>query len=509
MSSSRTSGTLRAMASSWLLLAVQVAMQIAQVPIALHYMGKNGLGVFAIVTQLLTVSMLAELGASYAFGRLLIEARAEGPARYARVWASGFATLLIQALLIFATMALAAPWLPGWFHVPAEHSHTVIWVFLASGLLTAVRYVLKIYDLALFAAQRLATANLLSTVANIAQFIVFIASMMLDNGLWAWVHGLITMSIITGLGQFWVCRREGLTLPLNLRDASRDEMKTIFFLGLDVFVLTLFNIILSNTLALFASLLLPFAEVTRLAVNLKLQQFILIFIQRFVSSTEPALMDLVSRGQLDRFRFAWKISTKLLLALTAIGGGFFYLWCEPAVGWWTRDHFPLTRAAYIWLGLLAVRFMAHNFLVCTLVMFKEIRLVRNWLLCELAAYILLSLCLGTAFGLSGILAAHVLSLFAGSLLPGQRHLARLAGFSRSEMTSVTLRSLLLPLAAYLALVLLFDPATAAALTTRITATALWATATGALVCIGILNAPERAFLGSLLLSRWRKTAPAT
>ena len=509
MNTSRTSGVLRAMASSWLLLAVQVGMQFAQVPLALHYLGKDGVGVFAIVTQLISVSMLAELGASFAFGRLLIEARAEGPARYARVWASGFAILFIQAAIIFAGMALIAPWIPGWFHVPAEFSHTVVWVFLTSGLLMVGTYTLKIYSLALFAAQRLATTNLITTVASIAQFAVFVGSMMLGSGLWACVHSLATAALIGSAGQIWACRREGLALPLTLRHATRTEMKTIFFLGLDVFVLTLFNIILSNTLILFAGLLLPFAEVTRLAVNLKLQQFVIIFVQRFVSATEPPLMDLVSRGQLDRFRFAWKITTQILLALTTIGGGFLYLWCEPAVNWWTRDHFPLSRAAYMWLGLLAVRFMAHNFLVSSLVMFKEIRLVRKWLLCELAGYIILSLGLGSAYGISGLVSAHVLSLLVGSLLPGQRHLARLAGFSLREMTGIALRALLLPLGAYLALVLIFDPATTTPLASRIAATIAWSATTGFLLWLGILNASERGFITNLLQTRWRKTATAT
>jgi O-antigen/teichoic acid export membrane protein len=507
MNPSRTSGVLRAMVSSWLLLAVQVGMQFAQVPLALHYLGKDGVGVFAIVTQLISVSMLAELGASFAFGRLLIEARAEGSARYACVWSSGFTILFIQAAVIFAGMALIAPWLPGWFHVPAEFSHTVIWVFLTSGLLMVGTYTLKIYNLALFAAQRLATLNLISTVASIAQF--FVGSMMLGSGLWACVHSLAAMAVVNSVGQIWICRQEGLALPLSLKAASRKEMKTIFFLGLDVFVLALFNIILSNTLILFAGLLLPFAEVTRLAINLKLQQFVIIFVQRFVSATEPPLMDLVSRGQLDRFRFAWKITTQLLLAITTIGGGFLYLWCETAVNWWTRDHFPLSRASYIWLGLLAVRFMAHSFLVSSLVMFKEIRLVRKWLLCELAGYIILSLGLGSAYGISGLIAAHVLSLLVGSLFPGQRHIARLAGFSLREMTGISLRSLLLPLGAYLALVLLFDPASGTSLTARITATTVWVTATSALIWLGILNTSERGFLTNLLQTRWRKTTSVT
>lgn len=509
MNVSRTSSVLRAMASSWLLLGVQIGMQFAQVPLSLHYLGKNGVGVFAIVTQLISVSMLAELGASYAFGRLLIEARAEGSARYARVWSSGFAILIIQAAIIFTGMAVIAPWLPGWFHVPEEYSKTVIWVFLTSGLLMVGRYTLKIYDLALFAAQRLATANLISTVANIVQFTVFVGSIMLGNGLWACVHGLAAMAVISSVGQVWACRRENFSLPLTFRNASRTEMKTIFYLGLDVFVLTLFNIILSNTLVLFAGLLLPFAEVTRLAVNLKLQQFVIIFVQRFVSATEPPLMDLVSRGQLDRFRFAWKITTQLLLAITTIGGGFLYLWCEPAVNWWTHDHFPLTRATYIWLGLLAVRFMAHNFLVSSLVMFKEIRLVRKWLLCELAGYIILSLGLGSAYGISGLVAAHVLSLLAGSLLPGQRHLARLAGFSLREMTGISLRALLIPLAAYLSLVLVFDPASTTPLSTRIATTATWIAITSVILWLAILNSVERTFLTKLIQSRWHKTAPAT
>ncbi len=509
MTTSRTSGILQAMASSWVLLAVQVVMQFVQIPLALHYLGKDGVGVFAIITQLLTNAMLAELGVSYAFGRLLIEARAESTARYASVWASGIAILLVQAVSIFTLMALISPWLPAWFNIPPEYTQSVIWVFLASGTIMVARYVLKIYDLALFAAQRLATTNLLLAVSNIVQFAVFVGSMMLGYGLWACVHGLLAQATISGAGQVWACRREKISLPLSLQQATRREMKTIFTLGLDVFVLCLFNIILSSTLLLFAGLLLPFSEVTRLTVNLKLQQFVIIFVQRFISATEPPLMDLVSRGQLDRFRFAWKITTQLLLTLTAIGGGFLYLWCEPVVDWWTRDHFPLTHAAYIWLGLLAVRFMAHNFLVCGLVMFKEIRLVRKWLLCELAGYIALSIGLGSLYGISGLIAAHVLSLLVGSLLPGQRHLARLAGFSRREMTGITLRSLLLPLAAYLLLVLLFNPSTTTPLTARITATAAWLAATSALLWLTILDKSERGFLTNLIQTRFRKATPTT
>jgi hypothetical protein len=151
--------------------------------------------------------------------------------------------------------------------------------------------------------------------------------------------------------------------------------------------------------------------------------------------------------------------------------------------------------------------MAHNFLVSSLVMFKEIRLVRKWLLCELAGYIILSLGLGSAYGISGLVSAHVLSLLVGSLLPGQRHLARLAGFSLREMTGIALRALVLPLGAYLSLVFIFEPSLTSPLTARIAATAAWVTVTAALLWLAILSSGERTFLTNLIQTRWHKTPP--
>ncbi|MDB4364273.1 hypothetical protein N9Z09_03080, partial [Akkermansiaceae bacterium] len=65
-------------ASSWLSLVATSVAQLLMVPVALSALTKSDFALFAIISQVVTVIMLAEMGARSAASRLLVDGLAEG-----------------------------------------------------------------------------------------------------------------------------------------------------------------------------------------------------------------------------------------------------------------------------------------------------------------------------------------------------------------------------------------------------------------------------------------------
>ena len=451
---SRSLGLIRAVTSSWLSLIVLVATQLVQVPVALAHLTGEEFGLYGVLSQFLATLMFADLGVSFAFGRLLIDGRAGGPDKYQEIWSSGLLLCLFQAGIVATVILGATPWVVPFFKVPTALAVEARAVFLALGAIQVVRYALNIYPLALFAGQRIATTNALQTISAVLQFASFIVAIRAGLRLWAYVISIGLSTAFLCVASIWVCRSAGLTSGWTFQRASRAQVWSIFRLGLDVFFSSSFNLFMANSLLLFAGFLFSLQTVAVFSVNLKLHQMLVQILQRAPGAAEPSLMELVSHNDLPRFRFGWGVIAKATLAATICGSGCFYLLAPTVVSWWAGPEMVMGTATVAWLALASLRLMLHYFLVGTLVMFKEIRRVRWVMLLEAAVYCGLAVILGKRFGLSGLLAAFVMSLLAGAIWRGSRELTRLAGMEPRFLAALTLRTCILPLTAFCTLVLL-------------------------------------------------------
>lgn len=98
-------------ASSWLCLIVTSIAQLLMIPIALSALSKADFALFAIISQVVTMIMLAEMGARSAASRLLIDGLAEGRDSYNRTWT---AMIIVFGCQAFVMLLLVLMFIPLW-----------------------------------------------------------------------------------------------------------------------------------------------------------------------------------------------------------------------------------------------------------------------------------------------------------------------------------------------------------------------------------------------------------
>ena len=170
--------------SSWLSLLITSACQLVMIPIALAALTKVDFALFAVITQMLTAVMLAEIGIRSACARLLIDARAKGETEYNKVWMASVCVFCIQATVMFLLIFILAPFLGQIFHLDPEQCSAATELFIAVGIINTVGYTLSIFSTALIAGQRLSQVNVIASLCAIVHVVIFVIC--IKSGLKLW-----------------------------------------------------------------------------------------------------------------------------------------------------------------------------------------------------------------------------------------------------------------------------------------------------------------------------------
>ena len=445
----------KTIASSWLSLVVVSVCQLVMVPVALGALDKVDFALFAVIMQMMLAIQLAEMGVSSACSRLLIDARAKGEERFAKVWMASICVFCIQAVVVLAFVLTLAPFLENIFNLEPEQRSVARALFLVVGAMKALGYVLSVFSTALFAGQKLSHVNMVAMMAAIGQLVVFTVAIEMGAKLWAYPISMGAILVITNVLIISKAFKYKLVGKFDLHLLEWEEIKSVFKLGMDVFVAAIFAVVMGNSLLLFSGHLLTLEQTAILAVNLKLVNMMTNILQRIPGSASPMLMKMVSEGNDTQFRVWWKLITKLTISASLLAAGMFVIWNQVVVSLWTSEDMVMGGGSVMLLSLIPFRYLVHFQFVNSLAIFKEIRKVKWMLGWEILLYTGLAWWLGKQFGLMGLLSANLLSMLGGALFYGMKWFAVFSQITLKELVFLLMR-LLIPLLILLALCLLID-----------------------------------------------------
>jgi len=423
------------------------------IPIALAHLEKTDFALFAIITQVFTSILLAEMGVRSACARLLIDAAAKGKEKYNKVWMASCIVFLFQACIILVLTLALAPLLGKIFDLDTAQRDLVFWIFIVVGLKNAVGYLLSVFGTALISGQFLHRLNGISILNTIIELICFCIFMSLGFKLWSYpISAIICFSISQPL----IIReafKNKVVGKFSLKLIEWKEVKEILVLGMDVFVAALFSVAMGHSLLLFSGYVLTLEETAVIAVNLKLVGLMTQVLQRVPGSTNPTLMKMISNDDYDSYKVWWGFTAKTTVCLSLLGAGLYVFSSGFIINLWTsKSGMEMTGVSLLLLSLIPFRYLLHYIFVNSLTIFKEIRKVKLWLLWEIILYVILALSLGKSFGMVGLLSANLISMLGGALFVGMKYLAH---YSKTSFTTLLkfLAKLVVPLT--LGLVLLF------------------------------------------------------
>jgi Na+-driven multidrug efflux pump len=374
--------------------------------------------------------------------------------------------------------------------------------------MSALGYAFGHHPVSLLATQHFVLPNIIASIVGILGLVIFAIGMNAGCGLYSFPLSLAPHLIAACFAFPMITRRKNIAPITSMADVTRTDISRIFVLGFDLFWIALYNLILGHTLLLYGGMILATPQLAILSVNLKLVQFALQVAQRLPGTAEPILAQMVTAQDFARFRAAWLLSAKTALGVTLVGTGILYLWAGFAVHYWTSDADIMRHWALLLVCLLPFRYILHTVCVLGCTLFKAANRMRFPLVWELILYTALSFPLGHKLGVGGLLAASMISLVGGSLVPGIRLIQKMGHFSPAVIPIAVLKTVLPTLTLLLFLGATFPQPEGVSFASRCAITAGWTLLAGLLLWFIALDSTERLAIEAKLGAFRRKRPPA-
>jgi len=340
---SRSKRYFNSLLSGYVLLGVNVLFTLASVPLALHFLGKEEFGLWALTSQIASYIVLMDFGLTAAASRILIDYKDhENPGEYGGTIQTGALVGLSQAGLVFLVGAGLAFVIGPMLHIPAKLEQTFFWLVVCQGGITAAMFATRIIS-------HILTANQRSDVNNYSGAL----SLMVNFGVmwWGFAHGVGIFSMLWGqatglmfaLALNWIgCFR----LKLFPRQGAWGrptwgKFRELFVFGRDYFLFALGNQFVNASQVVLLTRLFGLDTAAVWSVCTRFYLLLVQVIGRIFEFSCSALAEMMVRGErellLRRFREIAVLSSNLAVvaaALLAVGNGpFVEVWTAGKIQW--------------------------------------------------------------------------------------------------------------------------------------------------------------------------------
>jgi O-antigen/teichoic acid export membrane protein len=416
--------------STYALLGANAIYTLVSLPLALLYLSKAEIGLWAITLQVANFFALIDLGMGTSVARILIDHkddRANG--LYGGAIKSGFLVGAAQAAITtVAGMSLV------WFMAPAfsvqvELDRPFLVLMIGQIVLSSATFVSRVFAHILYAWQRMDISN----YGQIAQLIAGLGA------LWAGFRFLHfgVMSLLFSAVVSWACALAwNVIMCLRLGfwpragewgRASRAQFRDLFSYGADVFAITIgVQLIMSSQTLLVSRELGTVAAAVWSAMT---KTFTLMGqgVWRVIGNAMPALAEMHVRKEVDRMWDRYR-SLFLITGGLAMAGGVLLAACNgPFVSFWTRKQFgwePINDVLLgLWLVLLTQQ-CCHTSFISAL---KRIEGLKYAYLVEGLLFVAVSLAVLRYSGFTGMLVCSIVATVVCTWWHGSRRVADLLG----------------------------------------------------------------------------------
>ena len=426
---SRTGNYLRALASGYVVAAATVVVGLWLTPFTLRYLDRERFAVFTLAGDVMAWLTLLDLG----FVSVLNSRAAQITGRPDRLELDTLASTTFFVQLATAAAVLIAGtalvwWFPWFFPLSAGVRQEATNVVALMVLSSAVTVVSQTFSTLLFAHQQAHVDNLLRLGLVAIRAALTVALLMAGVGLvsLAWAN-LAATAAMAATAVFRV-RKYLPALSISLRHFRWAVLKGSGRIGTWFSLGGIAGVLIVNLDRIVTAKLVSVETVTTLALTGKVYVLAWTFIQLATGMARPALAQLVGSGRLDRARQTYE-------ELAALSGGIAItlaacLWAGNGhfVRWWVG---PQNYGGAALDALLALNVIVHAWvlpnramLAASLASVPEHNLSR---FAEGALNVALSVTLGQAWGVKGVVAATAIAGVASSCWYLPRLTARFFG----------------------------------------------------------------------------------
>jgi O-antigen/teichoic acid export membrane protein len=397
-------------AASYIQLASLALTGFISVPLALHYLDTERMGLWSFVTQSLGYFLLLDFGVISSTGRLMGEPIHSGDPRECGRWLGLFILVSsLQGLLIFLAGWFSTDWVLHWFSIPEPlrpEAHS-LWLWMLS--LNALTFPLRISGGILYAQNRAYWTLLAGTAGSWAGLLGFFLFLRAGTGSLAYGYstGLVMLVsyVLPWLAIYWGPHR----FKISLGDIRWSDVKQLFNFSSGVFVIGVAVQVIFFSQTLVITKLLGLSAVTLFMVSSKVGTYGLQILWRTFDSLTPRWQQLYVAGDRAHLASSFQRYTGLVMSLALLGGTFVIVLNHPFVNLWTKK--PELYDSIGFDALLALYILQHAWNHCLAfcpMLAKKIRTLGWIAVLDMLLNIAMCVALAPKMGVKGVLAGSII-----------------------------------------------------------------------------------------------------
>ena len=407
----RTYNFIRSLGAGYFAIAVNIAYTVASVPLALHYLGKEQFGLWALAQQIMGYLMLLDLGVSSAVSRFIADRKDEvNGGEYGSILLSGGIVFVAQGILIGIAGFIFSFFAPILFSVPQHLAHDFTNVLIIITSLAGLSVALRTLGAPLWAFQRMDATYGLGSLTLLTSLAALWGGFHLGWGIYSFALAGIPAAILTPMITFLICWKSGF-YPSSGHWGRPNLLlfRKIFSFGQDVVWVAMGSQLVNASQIMILSRVAGLNTAATFAIGTKLLAMGQQFAGRIIESAGPGLTEMFVRGETTRFNLRFSNIISITAFLSSVGAAalitentfFVSFWSSGAVHW-----------NLVCDGLLAGLLISTSITRCLITVFGLMhgyRPVRHIYVLEGCVFIAVAIPAAAHYGIIGVLLASLIT----------------------------------------------------------------------------------------------------
>lgn len=467
------SGPALNLAAGYFSFASTAIYGFASLPVAIHFLDKEQIGLWNLISQAVAYLLFLELGVGAAAARMLAEPIASRcQEKIDRAWSTILVILAIQGLVILLTGWLLRDSVIAYFKIPPQLAAEAGFLWLGMAALHAATFSSRAYTGVLMCQERFHWPLIISGVTPWIQLASFAALLALGAGLRSYVLATLVVNCCQFFWLRHLIRKGADRIRFRPSDATWQTARPILQYGFSMMLWTIAPAVLASVPALVIGRTLGLEQVTMYVVSSRVPLMVSTLAMRSFHAFFPKMQNLFVRGQRERFVLIYRSATVMSLLMIGAGLIFAMLVNREVVVFLSREDFYAGNAVTFWFAIGFVTMAMSEHMGSLFIIAGKGRLVSLVLALEILITLAGASLLCARYGLAGVAAALALAPLLVRLPYYLLRGPRTCSFSISEVYGkaswAMVSSLLFVIGAYLILNRSLHPAWLAAGSVAIT-----------------------------------------
>lgn len=390
-------------------ILVNIFYTLFSVRLALHCLGKEQFGLWALALQISGYMALLEFGMSSAISRFIADYKDDvNGGEYGSLLLTGGIVFALQGAMIAIIGAIFSFFAPSLFHIPPAMASDFRWVLVILTSLSGFSIATRSLGGPLWAFQRMDITNLLGIMTLIISYGAMWLGFKAGYGIYSLAYANIPSAILSPVIYCCVCSRNGYYPTQGSWGSPKWGLfQKLFAYGKDVLIMSMGSQLVNASQVMILSRLAGLDVAATFSIGTKFYSMGQQFVGKVLDNSAPALTEIFVRG--DRIRFNerfWNV-VSMTACLATIGATGLMMGNNILVSLWTSGVIHWSLGADLILAALLTATSLSRCFVGIFGMVGDLRPVRYIYFVEGCVFIILAIPAVRHFGVMGVLGASL------------------------------------------------------------------------------------------------------